>query len=82
MNVVTNGMENGFEDFWQRFSDLQDEAKTYGVASIVILHEYDPIAKDTGHFIRYTTGLDLGIGLCEVAKKEMLDATTLRHEEG
>ncbi len=81
-DVQESPESNSYHDFINRFSDLMDEAKSYGVTAVVILHEHDPIAKDCGRFILYTTGLDLGAGLCAIAQRKMIDSAVMDHIEG
>lgn len=40
----------GFEEFLERFSQLGEEAKQYGVSYLVLLTGYDPLGSDSRCF--------------------------------
>lgn len=54
------------QDMINRFNDLQQEAKSIGLISMVILLDVDPIADTEGAFISYTgCGFIIAMGMLE-----------------
>lgn len=62
--------KDSFDDFLQRFVDLQNEAKSYNVQSVVILVEYDPINECEMTSCRRTMGPTYSLGLVKSAEIE------------
>jgi len=61
---------NSFDDFLQRFVDLQNEAKGYNVQSVVVIVEYDPINECETTACRRTMGPTYSLGLVKSAEIE------------
>ena len=59
---------NSFGDFLDRFFALQEDAKQYGITSVVCLEEHDPFAKDTGVAPMYVGTLTTAVGLVDRAR--------------
>lgn len=72
---------NGFADFCERFYALQEEAKGYGIQSVVCLEESDPFQGDTGTCHQYVGSLSLAIGLVERARFSFLEDTSERRRD-
>ncbi len=62
--------KNSFDDFLQRFVDLQNEAKGYNVQSVIVLVEYDPINECEMTACRRTMGPTYTLGLLKSAEIE------------
>ncbi len=56
---------NSFDDYMERFEALLGEAKSHGVAGVVVLTEHDPINDRNQYFYKSLSGLALDIGLAE-----------------
>ena len=70
---MSDTVKNSYEDFAQRFDTLAEEAKTYGIASLIVLHDDNPIAVETTTNVRWSGGIPLCLGLAEVAKARLTE---------
>lgn len=62
--------QNSFDDFLQRFSELQEEAKGYNVQSVIVLVEYDPLGQCEMTACRRTMGPTYSLGFIKSAEIE------------
>jgi len=64
---------NTIDDFSERFLALQQEAKSYGLVSLVSIMDSDLLSGNEGAWYSYLGGRIAGIGLAECAKRYMMD---------
>lgn len=63
---------NSVEDFNERFFALQEEARSYGISSLVCLNESDRLSNSDYRSVNYCGGLTVCIGLAQVALSRLM----------
>jgi hypothetical protein len=63
---------NSFLDFRERFDALQREAHVYGVASLCVLVEINPLAQKETRWWDYTGSETFAIGMATLAQSQLL----------
>ena len=65
---MSGNKENSLSDFEERFVALMDEARSYGVDSVVLLHENDPLAEHCTRVSLWRGSSVLAMGLVETMR--------------
>jgi len=75
--------ENDIESFFLRFDALAEEAKSYGIITLVGLCAYDPFAKGDEYHCLYKGGFTTALGMALRIQHDMMhsDPSDLRSEE-
>lgn len=68
MSVETGSLEY----FIEKFNEVINESKTYGIRSLVVVEEHNPIANNTETFYAYQGGISVALGLAKRAEKYLL----------
>ena len=68
----TKCVPNSLDDFEARFWALQQEAHSYGIASLVCLHDSDPLGRSDTKQLNYRGGWTLCLGLAVYAQHRLL----------
>jgi hypothetical protein len=66
-------MENDFEDFCKRFWNLQEDAKSYGIETVVGFHQSDHLGEETLTSTQFCGSKTVAIGMMDVAKHNLLN---------
>lgn len=69
----TERIENSFEDFRERFWQLQQEAKGYGIAALTVLLDDDRLSEVEDKVVLFTDGHMKSVGMAEYAKWLLLN---------